>query len=485
MNQEIRNKYEVVIGLEVHAQLQTESKIFAADSASFGAAPNTHISPITLGHPGTLPKLNRKAVEYAIKMGFAAGSKISEYQYFDRKNYFYPDLPKGYQITQDKTPICIGGGVKVKLSTGEKVVQFHHIHLEEDAGKSLHAEGSSDSLIDYNRAGTPLVEMVTEPEIKSSEEAAQFMTEVRKLVRYLHICDGNMEEGSLRCDVNISVMPVGSKVFGTKVEIKNMNSIRFIQKAIDYEVVRQIEAVEAGEKIIQETRNFDPATGRTSGMREKESMNDYRYFPEPDLVPLHISEDLISQVKAQMPALPWELFEKFTKTYGLPDYDAGVLTDSREVAEYFDATCQFTKNYKAASNWIMGTVKSYLNDNHLEIEQLTITPEKLAQLINLVDEGKVSTSTASQQIFPVMVTDTSANPLQIAEAKNLIQQSNTDTLQSLIDEVLAANPAKVKEYKNGKKGLLGMFMGDIMKKSKGSADPKVTTALLQKTLDSL
>jgi len=485
VNQEIRNKYEVVIGLEVHAQLQTESKIFAADAASFGAAPNTHISPITLGHPGTLPKLNRKAVEYAIKMGFAAGSKISDYQYFDRKNYFYPDLPKGYQITQDKTPICIGGGVKVKLSTGEKVVRFHHIHLEEDAGKSLHAEGSSDSLIDYNRAGTPLIEMVTEPEIKSAEEAAQFMTEVRKLVRYLHICDGNMEEGSLRCDVNISVMPVGSKVFGTKVEIKNMNSIRFIQKAIEYEVVRQIEAVETGEKIIQETRNFDPATGRTSGMREKESMNDYRYFPEPDLVPLHISEDLISQVKAQMPALPWELFEKFTQVYGLPDYDAGVLTDSREVAEYFDATCQFTKNYKAASNWIMGTVKSYLNDNHLEIEQLTVTPEKLAQLINLVDEGKVSTSTASQQIFPVMVTDTSASPIQIAEAKNLIQQSNTDTLQSLIDEVLAANPAKVKEYKNGKKGLLGMFMGDIMKKSKGSADPKVTTALLQKTLDSL
>lgn len=485
MNQEIRNKYEVVIGLEVHAQLQTESKIFAADAASFGAAPNTHISPITLGHPGTLPKLNRKAVEYAIKMGFATGSKISDYQYFDRKNYFYPDLPKGYQITQDKTPICIGGGVKVKLSTGEKVVRFHHIHLEEDAGKSLHAEGSSDSLIDYNRAGTPLIEMVTEPEIKSAEEAAQFMTEVRKLVRYLHICDGNMEEGSLRCDVNISVMPVGSKVFGTKVEIKNMNSIRFIQKAIEYEVVRQIEAVETGERIIQETRNFDPATGRTSGMREKESMNDYRYFPEPDLVPLHISEDLISQVKAQMPALPWELFEKFTQVYGLPDYDAGVLTDSREVAEYFDATCQFTKNYKAASNWIMGTVKSYLNDNHLEIEQLTVTPEKLAQLINLVDEGKVSTSTASQQIFPVMVTDTSASPIQIAEAKNLIQQSNTDTLQSLIDEVLAANPAKVKEYKNGKKGLLGMFMGDIMKKSKGSADPKVTTALLQKTLDSL
>jgi aspartyl-tRNA(Asn)/glutamyl-tRNA(Gln) amidotransferase subunit B len=485
VNQEIRDKYEVVIGLEVHAQLQTESKIFAADSASFGAAPNTHISPITLGHPGTLPKLNKKAVEYAIKMGLAVGSRISEYQYFDRKNYFYPDLPKGYQITQDKTPICIGGGVKVKLSTGEKVVRFHHIHLEEDAGKSLHTDNSSDSLIDYNRAGTPLVEMVTEPEIKSSEEAAQFMTEVRKLVRYLNICDGNMEEGSLRCDVNISVMPVGSKVFGTKVEIKNMNSIRFIQKAIDYEVGRQIEAVEAGEKIIQETRNFDPATGRTSGMREKESMNDYRYFPEPDLVPLVISEELLTSVKNQMPALPWELFEKFTKQYGLPDYDAGVLTDSRDIAEYFESTCSFSKNYKAISNWIMGTVKSYLNDHNLSIAEFSISPEKLAQLITIIDEGKVSTSTAAQQIFPEMLTDTQKTPLQIAESKNLIQQSNTDTLQSLIDEVLAANPAKVKEYKNGKKGLLGMFMGDIMKKSKGSADPKVTTSLLQKTLDSI
>jgi aspartyl-tRNA(Asn)/glutamyl-tRNA(Gln) amidotransferase subunit B len=483
MKQEIRDKYEIVIGLEVHAQLQTESKIFAADAASFGGLPNTHISPITLGHPGTLPKLNKKAVEFAMKMGLACNSQITENQYFDRKNYFYPDLPKGYQITQDKTPICVGGGVKVKLSTGEKTVRFHHIHLEEDAGKSLHAEGSTDSLLDYNRAGTPLIEMVTEPEIKSAEEAATFMTEVRKLVRYLGICDGNMEEGSLRCDVNISVMPVGSKVFGTKVEIKNMNSMRFIQKAIEYETIRQIEAVENGDKLIQETRSFDPATGRTSGMREKETQNDYRYFPEPDLVPLTISETWLSEVKNQMPALPWELFEKFTKQYNLPEYDANVLTDSREVAEYFEATCGFTKNYKAVSNWIMGSVKSYLNDNNLEISELPITPERLGALINLIDEGKVSTSTAAQQIFPEMLTDASKTPLQIAEAKNLIQQSNTDTLQALINEVLANNPAKVKEYKSGKKGLLGMFMGEIMKKSKGSADPKVTTELLQKTLD--
>ena len=483
MKQEIRDKYEIVIGLEVHAQLQTEYKIFAADTASFGGLPNTHISPITLGHPGTLPKLNRRAVEFAMKMGLACNSQITENQYFDRKNYFYPDLPKGYQITQDKTPICMGGGVKVKLSTGEKTVRFHHIHLEEDAGKSLHAEGSLDSQIDYNRAGTPLIEMVTEPEIKSAEEAATFMTEVRKLVRYLGICDGNMEEGSLRCDVNISVMLVGSKVFGTKVEIKNMNSMRFIQRAIEYETIRQIEAVENNEALIQETRSFDPATGRTSGMRVKETQNDYRYFPEPDLVPLTISETWLSEVKNAMPALPWELFEKFTKEYNLSEYDANVLTDSREVAEYFEATCHFTKNYKAVSNWIMGSVKSYLNDNNLEISQLAITPERLGALINLIEEGKVSISMAAQQIFPEMLIDTTKTPLQIAETKNLIQQSNTDTLQALIDEVLVNNAAKVKEYKAGKKGLLGMFMGEIMKKSKGSADPKITTELLQKALE--
>jgi len=483
MKQEIRDKYEVVIGLEVHAQLQTESKIFAADATSFGGSPNTHISPITLGHPGTLPKLNRKAVEYAIKMGLACNSQITENQYFDRKNYFYPDLPKGYQITQDKTPICVGGGIDVKLSTGKKRVRFHHIHLEEDAGKSVHVEGSADSLIDYNRAGTPLIEMVTEPEIKSAEEAATFMTEVRKLVRYLGICDGNMEEGSLRCDVNVSVMLVGSETFGTKVEIKNMNSMKFIQKAIEYEIVRQIDAVENNVTIIQETRSFDPTTGRTSGMREKETQNDYRYFPEPDLVPLTISEAWISSVKSQMPALPWELFEKFTKQYSLPEYDANILTETREVAEYFENTCQFTKNYKAVSNWIMGTVKSYLNDNNLEISQLAVNPERLGALINLIDEGKVSTSTAAQQIFPEMLANTEKTPLQIAEFKNLIQQSNTDALQTLIDEVLANNSAKVKEYKSGKKGLLGMFMGEIMKKSKGSADPKITTELLQKSLE--
>lgn len=483
MNQNIRDKYEIVIGLEVHAQLQTESKIFAADINSFGNEANTNISPITLGHPGTLPKLNKKAVEYAIKLGVAVGSTISQEQQFDRKNYFYPDLPKGYQITQDKTPICMGGGVKVQLSTGEKTVRFHHIHLEEDAGKSLHLENEKDSFIDYNRAGTPLVEMVTEPEIKSAEEAFQFLTEVRKLVRYLDICDGNMEEGSLRCDVNISVMPVGSKVFGTKVEIKNMNSIRNVQRAIDYEVPRQIQMVESNETIIQETRSFDAATGKTHGMREKETMNDYRYFSEPDLTPLMISDAWLNSIKENMPALPWEMYHKFTNQYQLPEYDASVLTETKEIAQYFEAVCQYNSHYKAASNWVMGSVKSYLNEHNIDISQFAITPEKMGQLITLVDNNTVSNSVAGQRIFPEMMVHTNKTPLEIATENNLIQESNTDSLQTLIDEVLAQNTAKVKEYKSGKKGLLGMFMGEIMKKSAGTADPKATTILLQKSLE--
>ncbi len=483
MNQNIRNKYEVVIGLEVHAQLQTESKIFAADINSFGNEANTNISPITLGHPGTLPKLNKKAVEYAIKLGIAVGSSISEKQQFDRKNYFYPDLPKGYQITQDKTPICMGGGIKVQLSSGEKTVRFHHIHLEEDAGKSLHLENEKDSFIDYNRAGTPLVEMVTEPEIKSAEEAFLFLTEVRKLVRYLDICDGNMEEGSLRCDVNISIMPVGSKIFGTKVEIKNMNSIRNVHRAIDYEVPRQIEMVENNQTIIQETRSFDAATGKTHGMREKESMNDYRYFSEPDLTPLHISKIWLNDIKKNMPTLPWEMHHKFTSHYKLPEYDASVLSETKEIAQYFENICQFTSNYKAASNWVMGSIKSYLNENNLEINHFVISPEKISLLIDLVDKNTVSNSVATQRIFPEMISKLDKTPFEIATENKLIQESNTDSLQTLIDEVLQENIAKVKEYKNGKKGLLGMFMGEIMKKSSGAADPKATTILLQKSLE--
>jgi aspartyl-tRNA(Asn)/glutamyl-tRNA(Gln) amidotransferase subunit B len=476
-------EYEVVIGLEVHCQLLTQTKIFAADAVVFGDAPNTHISVITLGYPGTLPRLNRKAVEFAIKMGLACGSEITRYNVFARKNYFYPDLPKGYQISQDKTPICVGGGVAIKTKAGEKFIQLHHIHLEEDAGKSIHADGETDTLLDYNRAGTALIEIVTDPVMKTSEEAAAYLTEVRKLVRYLEICDGNMEEGSLRCDANISIMPKGSTVLGTKVEVKNMNSIRNVQRAIDVEIERQKRAVANGEKIIQETRLFDATDGKTYSMRTKETMNDYRYFPDPDLAPVVVSDEWLAEIQAQMPALPHELHEKFVTTYGLPDYDASVLTDSKEIALYFDAVCSHTKNYKAASNWLMGPVKSYLNENNLDVSQFSVTPQTLAGLIQLIDDNKVSYTTAAQQLFPLLVQQPGKTAQQIAEENNLMQQSDNNALQTIINEVLAANPQKVKEYKfDGKKNLVGMFMGEVMKKSGGKADPKLANQLLLKTL---
>ncbi|MES2797877.1 MAG: Asp-tRNA(Asn)/Glu-tRNA(Gln) amidotransferase subunit GatB [Bacteroidota bacterium] len=482
----VKSKYKVVVGLEVHAQLQTESKIFASDPNQFGVDANTNIGVITLGHPGVLPKLNRKAVEFAIKMGIACKCKIAEWQYFDRKNYFYPDLPKGYQITQDKTPICGPGQylIKFKNAEGENVekqVKIHHIHLEEDAGKSIHIEGETDTLLDYNRAGTPLIEMVTEPCIESAEEAAAFMTEIRKLVRYLDICDGNMEEGSLRCDVNVSVMLLDAKEFGTKVEVKNMNSMRFIHKAIEYEVDRQITALENGDKIIQETRSFDPNTGATSGMREKETMNDYRYFPEPDLPPFEVKQNWVDLINAKMPSLPNDLYLKYVSDYKLTDYDASLLTESKEIATYFEEICKNTINFKAASNWLMGPIKSYLNENSLEISDFPVEAKTIADLIKIIEEGKVSFS-GGQKIFPELLKNNLKSPLQIAEEQNLIQQSNSDSLQALVDEVLAANIEKVKEYKAGKKGLLAMFMGEVMKKSKGAADPKITSKLLTESL---
>lgn len=483
LSQEIRDKYEAVIGLEVHCQLMTRSKIFATDAVEFGSMPNTNISVITLGHPGTLPMLNKKAVEHAIKMGIACGSQITRHNIFARKNYFYPDLPKGYQITQDKTPICWGGHVPIKTRDGqEKKIELTRIHLEEDAGKSMHLAGETETLVDLNRAGTPLIEIVTEPVIKNSDEAYAYLTEIRKLVRYLEICDGNMEEGSMRCDANISVMPKGSKVFGTKIEVKNMNSIRNVQRAIDYEIERQIEEVEKGVKLFSETRTFDATDGKTYSMRTKEDMNDYRYFPEPDLNPLIVSEEWLESIRIQLPSLPHELYKKFVDTYKLPEYDAQVLTDTKEIALYFDAVCNYTNNYKAASNWVMGPVKSYLNELTLHISQFPISPEQLAGLINLIDSNKVSHSVGSQKIFPAMLKQPSWSAAQIAETQNLMQNSNSDTLQALINEVLASNPQKVNEYKNGKKGLLGMFMGEVMKKTQGKADPKLTNELLSKTL---
>jgi aspartyl-tRNA(Asn)/glutamyl-tRNA(Gln) amidotransferase subunit B len=484
LNPDIRDKYEVIIGLEVHCQLLTSSKIFAPDAVEFGSMPNTNVSVITLGHPGTLPKLNKKAVEQAIKMGLACGCQITRYSVFARKNYFYPDLPKGYQISQDKTPICLGGSVKIRTKDGvEKAIGLTRIHLEEDAGKSMHLAGDTDTLVDFNRAGTALIEIVSEPEIHTSDEAYAYLTEVRKLVRYLEVCDGNMEEGSMRCDANISVMPKGSKIFGTKVEVKNMNSVNNVKRAIEHEIERQILEVEQGNNIVLETRLFNAGNGQTYPMRAKETMNDYRYFPEPDLTPLVISNEWINSIQAALPSLPHELFHKFTTQYALPEYDAYVLTDNKEIALYFDAVCQYTSNYKAASNWVMGPVKSYLNESNLPISECSITPEHLAGLIKLIEDNKISNSVASQKVFPAMLEQPGISALEIAESQNLMQVSNTNSLQALINEVLTSNPQKVTEYKKGKKGLLGMFMGEVMKKTGGKADPKLTSELLSKALN--
>ncbi|WP_234736206.1 Asp-tRNA(Asn)/Glu-tRNA(Gln) amidotransferase subunit GatB [Tellurirhabdus bombi] len=484
---DVMARYEMVIGLEVHCQLLTQTKIFAPDSNQFGSEPNTNISVITLGHPGTLPKLNRRAVEYAVRMGLACNSAITRYNIFARKNYFYPDLPKGYQLSQDKTPICVGGAIPVKYKDAsgqlvEGAVQLHHIHLEEDAGKSIHEAGEWDTLLDYNRAGTPLIEMVTDPCLGSAEETAAYLTEVRRLVRYLDICDGNMEEGSLRCDVNLSVRLKGASALGTKVEVKNMNSIRNIQRAIEFEFRRQVECVERGEPILQETRMFDVANGQTYAMRTKETMNDYRYFPDPDLSPVIVSEEWLEEISAAMPELPKARYERLLNQYGLPEYDAALLSDTKELVDYYEAVCQHTSNFKAVSNWIMGPVKAQLTEKIARSGQFPISVTTLAALINLVDSGKVSFSTASQRIFPVLLEEPGKTPEQVAQEQNLLQNSNTNDLQALVDEVLNSLPGKVKEYKNGKKGLLGMFVGEVMKKSKGSADPRLTNELVTKTL---
>ncbi len=478
------DNYEAVIGLEVHIQLLTQSKMYSSDSAEYGGLPNTHISAISLGHPGTLPRVNKRAIEYAVRLGLAVNASIREENQFARKNYFYADLPKGYQITQDKTPICNGGFITIKTEKGEeKKIGLTRIHLEEDAGKSMHDQDPFDSLIDLNRAGVPLLEMVSEPEIRSGEEAYAYLTEVRKLVRYLDICDGNMEEGSMRCDANISVRLKGAKGFGKKVEVKNMNSIRNVQRAIEFEIKRQIDAIEKGEEIPVETRSFDAIKGNTFSLRSKESANDYRYFPEPDLQPVMVKEQYIAEIKAKLPDLPNDLYKRYVKELGLSDYDAGNLTDLKGIALYFNELILHTANYKAAANWVMGAIKGYLNENALDIEEFMLKPQTIAALIALIDEGKISNAMATQKVFPAMITHPEKSPLQLAGELNVIQESNTDALQELVNQAIAKYPEKVAEYHNGKVNLVGMFMGEVMKMSQGKADPKLASRLVKETLD--
>jgi len=479
----LRDKYEVVIGLEVHAQLLTKTKAYSSDENIYGATPNTKTSVISLGHPGTLPKSNAKVIEYAVRLGIAVGSDIRERNEYARKNYFYADLPKGYQITQDTTPICNGGIITIKDADGNpKDIKITRIHMEEDAGKSIHDLDPFHTLVDLNRAGVPLVEVVSEPDVRSSDEAYQYINEVRKLVRYLDICDGNMEEGSLRCDANISVMLKGATEFGTKVEVKNMNSTRNVKRAIEFEIDRQIELLEVGETVVHETRSFNAANNTTISMRHKEEANDYRYFPEPDLQAVIVTKEYIAQVKSQLPPLPKELYSKFTTEYGLSDYDTNILIDEKGIALYYNELCSHTKNFKSAANFVNGSVKSYLNENAVSISDFSISTEQLATLISIVDDKRISNSVATSKVFPAMLSSNKTAE-EIATENNWMQESDSDALGEYITQAIAKYPEKVAQYKGGKKGLIGLFMGEVMKLSKGQADPKLANQLLKTELE--
>ena len=483
---EVLEKYEPVIGIEIHAQLKTKSKAYCGDKNEYGHTPNSLTSPVSLGHPGTLPKFNKKVINHAIRLGVACNCTITREMHFDRKNYFYADLPKGYQITQDKTPICKGGKIKIRLKNNqEKNIELTRIHMEEDSGKSIHDLDPLNTLIDLNRAGVPLLEIVTEPVMKSSEEAYQYVTEIRKLLRYLDICDGNMEEGSMRCDVNISIMKNGSKTFGQRVEIKNLNSIRNVQRSIDYEIVRHANLLENNEKVGVETRTFDAPSGKTNAMRKKEAAHDYRYFPEPDLGPIRIEQNHIDLIKESMPPLPNELFEKFTSKYKLSEYDSLVIIEQKEIAIYFESIIEHTNNFKSAANWVMGNIKSYLNQQAISIDSFKINPKKIAQLIQLIDDNEITHSIASQKVFPEMILNPALNPKEIAEKNNWINLQNEDDLISVILNIFKSNPSETERFKNGERKLTGFFMGQIMKATKGTADPKTTGKLLQELINKI
>ncbi|MEO8721165.1 MAG: Asp-tRNA(Asn)/Glu-tRNA(Gln) amidotransferase subunit GatB [Ginsengibacter sp.] len=476
-------KYEAVIGLEVHTQLLTKSKLFCGDSTQYGNPPNTNISAISLAHPGTLPMMNEKAVELAIKLGLAFNCDIIRNNYFARKNYFYPDLPKGYQVTQLSTPICKNGKIPIRIKEKEKSILLNRIHLEEDAGKSIHDVDLNHTCIDLNRAGVPLLEIVSEPDMHNSDEAFAYLTEIRKMVRHLQICDGNMEEGSMRCDANISVRLKGEKSLGTKVEVKNVNSIKNVKKAIDFEINRLISLSEKGEKIIQQTRSFDASNGTTFSLRTKEEANDYRYFPEPDLAPFLITDEQINFIKSSLPELPDALKKRLISQYFLSNEAAGIIADDRETEGYFESMIQQTNHYKAAANWIIGPIKFYLNEHNSDIEDFPVSPKTMVLLVNIVEDGKVSFGIAASRIFPLLIQSPEKNPLEIAKELNLLQEKNNNTLQTWADEVLSSMPEKVSEFKKGKKNLIGLFAGEIKKKSKGKADMQTVIKILNKTLN--
>ncbi|MEL7021122.1 MAG: Asp-tRNA(Asn)/Glu-tRNA(Gln) amidotransferase subunit GatB, partial [Bacteroidota bacterium] len=479
------DQYETVIGLEIHVQLSTESKAFCGDDARFGGAPNTHISAISLGHPGTLPRLNERQLAYAVKLGMAMGSHINLENRFDRKNYFYADLPKGYQITQDAMPIAVGGQMDIMVDGRSRTIRLHHIHMEEDAGKSIHDSNAPYSLIDLNRAGVPLLEIVSEPDLRSAEEVDVYMTAVRQLVRYLGISDGNMQEGSMRCDCNISVRKKGETAYGTRCEVKNLNSMRFARKAIAYEVKRQIDILESGGTIVQNTLNFDPVTGRTSPLRTKENANDYRYFPEPDLPPIRLSTAYLEQIRSTMPALPWEVRTQLVETFALSVYDATLISEEKAIADFYIKWAAHTSYHKAAANLLINKIRPWLNEHKKDISDFPLSISTLSAFLALIETKQVSHSAAYQRLFSACLAQPEHTPESLAAQLNLLQSSDANFLIALVDAALDAHPDKVQSYHTkGKKGkgMLGFFMGQVMRASQGKAAPKELQRVLAERL---
>jgi len=476
------SKYEAVIGLEVHAQLLTESKAFAPVSIEYGGAPNSQVTPLCLGHPGTLPVLNENLVRYIIRMGLATDCKVARKSIFARKNYFYPDLPKGYQISQFETPICYDGKIHIELDDYDKTIGLTRIHMEEDAGKSIHDQDPFHTLVDLNRAGTPLIEIVSEPDMRTPQEAYAYLTKIKQIVQYLEICDGNMEEGSLRCDANVSIRPRGQEELGTRTELKNMNSFRNVEKAISYEIERQIDLVESGGEVVQKTLLWDANKQETRQMRTKEEAHDYRYFPEPDIPPVVVTEELLKEVKDNLPELPDVRLQRFMKELGLSEEDAIVLTESRYLADYYENILEELNEPKAVANIVLTEVLRVLNDRSITIREFPITVERIAELVKLKLDDKINSS-AMQEIFNEMLTD-DKSPEELAREMNLIQVSDSGFIEPIIDEVIESNPDEVEKYKGGKKALIGFFIGQVMKKSQGKANPKQVRELVTEKLDS-
>lgn len=474
------SKFETVIGLEVHVELHTKTKIFCGCSTEFGAPPNTHTCPVCLGHPGVLPVLNRQAVDYAMKAAMALNCEIGDVSKFDRKNYFYPDLPKAYQISQYDQPIGLNGYIDIEVNGETKRIGITRLHLEEDAGKLTHVDGGFASLVDFNRVGTPLVEIVSEPDISSPEEAKAYLEKLRAIMQYCDVSDVKMEEGSMRCDANISLRPYGQKEFGTRAELKNMNSFRGVVRGLEYEQYRQAEILDEGGVVVQETRRWDESQGKTFSMRGKEEAHDYRYFPDPDLVTLHIDETWKERIRESIPELPDARKARYTSEYGLPDYDAGVITSSKGLADLFESSLQYTKDAKSVSNWIMGELLGYLNSNGLELADVKLTGQGLGEMIGLLDKGTISSKIA-KTVFKEML-QSGKLPQQIVEEQGLVQISDEGAILAIVNEVVANNPASVEDYKAGKEKAIGFLVGQVMKQSKGKANPGLVNKLLVEVL---